>query len=441
MNTKLNSVLASVIVATLSSVGALKAQCIETGNGQRFQADGSPCANTIITALPFLRIIPDARFGALGDAGIAISADPNSLHFNASNLAFAERDLSISATYTPWLRALGLTDVYLAHLSGYKNIDKFQTVGGSLRFFSLGQIQYTDDQGNALQTVRPRELELNFAYARKLTNKFATALSVKYIYSNLGTGATSSGAVLRPAHGFATDLSFTYKSPIKLKNKKEANLAIGLAFSNIGTKISYVQSANRDYLPANMGLGAAFEYEIDEHNSITFAMDINKLMVPTPVPSVLKTVNAIGDTIFVGNPDYDPNGNGVPEYKEQSVPGSILSSFSDASFGEEIRELMYSFGFEYWYNKQFALRLGHYNEHRTKGNRKFMTVGLGLRYNVFCLNFSYLIPTFNSQRNPLDNTLRFSIMMDFGQSKANPKKKTTPPKKDVVPVVPAPEED
>lgn len=443
MNTKLNSVLASVIVAAaLGSVGTLNAQCIETGNGQRFQADGTPCANTILTALPFLRIIPDARFGALGDAGIAISADPNSLHFNASNLAFAERDMSISATYTPWLRALGLTDVYLAHLSGYKNIDKFQTVGGSLRFFSLGQIQYTDDQGNALQTVSPRELEFNFAYARKLTNKFATALSVKYIYSSLGSGATASGAVLRPAHGFATDLSFTYKSPIKLKNKKNANLAIGLAFSNVGTKISYGQSADRDYLPANVGLGTAFEYEIDEHNSITFALDINKLMVPTPVPSVLKTVNAVGDTVFVGNPEYDPNGNGVPEYKELSVPSSILSSFTDASFGEEIRELMYSFGMEYWYNKQFAVRIGHYNEHRTKGNRKFVTVGLGLRYNVFCLNFSYLIPTFNSQRNPLDNTLRFSIMMDFGQSKANPKKKT-PPKKEVepVPAPPAPEED
>jgi hypothetical protein len=441
MNTKLNSILASVILAAAFVGGSrLNAQCIETGNGVRLQADGSPCSNTIITALPFLRIIPDARFGALGDAGIALSADPNSMHFNASNLAFAERDMSISATYTPWLRALGLTDVYLAHLSGYKNIDKFQTLGSSLRFFSLGQIQYTDDQGNALQTVRPRELEFSFAYARKLTKTFSTALTLKYIYSNLGTGATSSGAVLRPAHAFAADVSFTYRKPLKLKNKKAANLAIGLAFSNIGNKISYVQSANRDYLPANMGLGSAFEYEIDDHNSITFALDISKLMVPTPVPSVLKDVNSLGDTVYVGNPDYDPNGNGIPEYKELSVPSSILSSFGDASFGEEMRELMYSFGFEYWYNKQFAIRLGHYNEHKTKGNRKYMTVGLGLRYNIFCLNFSYLIPTFNSQRNPLDNTLRFSLMMDFGQSKANGKK-PTPPKKDVIPVVPEPPKD
>ncbi len=434
MNNQLSSLLASVLctacVLCTASTSA-EAQCIQTATG-RFQADGSPCNNTIITALPFLRIVPDARFGAMGDVGIAMSPDPNSLHFNASNIAFAERDVSISATYTPWLRALGLTDVYLAHLSGYKNIDKFQTLAASLRFFSLGQIQYTDEQGNSLQTVRPREIEFATAYTRKLTKNFSTGLTLKYIYSNLGTGATSSGDVLRPAHAFAADISFTYRQQLKLENKKKATLAFGLAFSNIGNKISYVQSANRDYLPANMGFGSSFEYEIDEHNSITFGLDISKLMVPTPVPSVVKEVNGIGDTVFVANPDYDTNGNGVPEYKELSVPSSIISSFGDASFGEEMRELMYSFGFEYWYNKQFAFRLGHYNEHKTKGNRKFVTVGLGLRYNVFCINFSYLIPTFNAQRNPLDNTLRFSLMMDFGHSKASGKKPAPTPK-DVTP--------
>lgn len=434
MNNQLSSFLASVLctACVLCTVRpAVSAQCIQTANG-RLQADGTPCNNTIITALPFLRIVPDARFGAMGDVGIAMPSDANSLHFNASNIAFAERDLSVSATYTPWLRALGLTDVYLTHLSAYKNVDKFQTLAASLRFFSLGQIQYTDEQGNSLQTVRPRELEFAFAYTRKLTNNFSTGLTLKYIYSNLGTGATSSGDVLRPAHAFAADISFTYRQPLKLQNKRKANLTFGLALTNIGNKISYVQSANRDYLPAAMGLGSSFEYEIDDHNSITFGLDISKLMVPTPVPSVLKEVNDIGDTVFVANPDYDTNGNGVPEYKELSVPSSIISSFGDASFGEELRELMFSFGFEYWYNKQFAFRLGHYNEHKTKGNRKFVTVGLGLRYNVFCINFSYLIPTFNAQRNPLDNTLRFSLMVDIGQSKANGKKPAPAPK-DVTP--------
>jgi Type IX secretion system protein PorV len=417
---KLNA-LCSALAVTFSLSQTVEAQCIQVGNN-RLQSDGTPCNNTILTALPFLRITPDARFGALGDAGIALNPDANSLHFNASHLAFAEKDFSISATYTPWLRALGLTDVYLTHLAMYKNVDKFQTVGGSLRFFSLGQIQFTDDQGNALQTVRPRELELNFAYARKLTKTFSSALSVKYLFSNLGQGTSASGDVLRPAHGFAADVSFTYKKPFKLKNGKTAVYTSALALSNIGTKISYVKSANRDYIPAMMGFGNSFEYEIDEYNSVTFALDITKLMVPTPVPATLQTVDTNGDTIFTSNPAYNANGNAVADYRELSVPSSILRSFHDASFKEELQELAFSFGMEYWYNKQFALRLGHYNENKTKGNRKYVTVGLGIKYTNFCLNLSYLIPTFNAQRNPLDNTLRFSLMMDFGQSKAAPKR-------------------
>ena len=423
MTNKLSSILALVLFSTGFWNSALYAQCIETGSG-RFQFDGSPCNNTISTALSFLRITPDARYGALGDAGIALDADANSMHFNASNLAFAPSDMAVSATYTPWLRALGLADVYLAHLSGYKNLDKFQTLGGSIRFFSLGQIQYTDDQGNNLQTVRPREFEIAFAYARKLSDRFSTALSLKYLYSSLGSGGTGTGGeVIRPAHGFAADLSFTYKQPLKFNNGNTGKLAFGLALTNLGSKISYTASAIKDYLPANFGFGTSFQYDIDEYNSITFAVDINKLMVPTPVPSVSR-LEENGIITAVPNPEYDKDGNGIADYREKSVPSSIFSSFGDASFSEEIRELMFSFGVEYWYNKQFALRLGHYNEHKTKGNRKYITAGVGVKYNVFTLNFSYLIPTFNSQRNPLDNTLRFSLMMDFGDSKANPKKAT-----------------
>ncbi len=384
-------------------------------------ADGSDCNNTIITAIPFLRIVPDARFGALGDAGIALSADPNSMHFNASNLTFAEKDLSVSVTFTPWLRALGLTDVFLGYLSGYKQIDYSQTIGASLRFFSLGQIQYTDDQGNPLQTVRPNEFELSFAYARKLGKEFSAGFSAKYIYSNLGQGAVAGGQIMQPAHGFAADLSFTYRKPLVIA-EKDAIITAGLAISNLGTKISYTQSANRDYIPANIGLGASFEYNFDEHNSLVLALDINKLMVPTPIRrylydddgEVVTDVN--GDPVI--NPDYDSNSDGIADYKQLSVPASIFSSFGDApgGAGEELAELMYSIGLEYWYNKQFAVRFGHYNEHRFKGNRKYFTVGLGLRYKIFNINFSYLIPSQAGQRNPLDNTLRFSLMFDFGEA-------------------------
>jgi hypothetical protein len=395
-----------------------EAQCI-LQNGQLVQTDGSPCSNTIITAVPFLRIIPDARYGAMGDAGIAVDPDPNSMHFNSSNLSFAQKDFSISATYTPWLRALGLNDVFLSYLSTYKHIDDRQTLGGSLRYFSLGQIQYTDDQGNPLQMVRPRELEMAFAYARKMSENFSTSLALKYIFSSLGTGAVN-GDVLTPAHAFAADVSFTYRQPLTIADKK-ANLNFGMVFSNLGSKISYTRSANKDYLPANFGFGTAFEYNFDEHNSLTIAVDINKLMVPTPIPRSMDD----GQGNFIPNPDFDADGNGIPDYKEKSVPVSIFSSFGDAAggFGEEMRELMFSMGMEYWYNKQFAVRFGHYNEHRTKGNRKFFTVGLGIRYNIFNINFSYLIPAVAAQRNPLDNTLRFSLIFDFGQAPAFDKKK------------------
>ncbi len=392
------------------------AQCVLKycgGTLRLVQPDCTPCSNTIITAVPFLRIAPDARFGGMGDVGIAMEADPNTMHFNPSNIAFAPKDFSFSLNYTPWLRALGLNDVYLAYLSAYKHIDDRQTLAGSLRFFSLGQIQYTDEQGNPLQNVRPREMELSFAYIRKMSRYFSTSLALKYIFSSLGTGITAGGETLTPAHAFAADMSFTYRRPLKLA-EKNANLAIGAAFSNLGSKISYTRSANRDYLPANMGIGASFEYYFDDHNSLTFALDINKLLVPTPVPRTLEDE----DGNFVPNPEYDADGDGIPDYKQRSVPVSVFSSFGDApgGIGEEFSELMYSIGLEYWYNKQFALRVGHYNEHRTKGNRKFFTVGLGIRYNIFNINFSYLIPAIAAQRNPLDNTLRFSLIFDFGQA-------------------------
>lgn len=396
-------------------------------------ADGSDCNNTILTTVPFLRIVPDARFGAMGDVGIAMSADPNTMHFNASNLSFAERDMSFSLTYTPWLRALGLNDVFLAYVSGYKHIDYSQTIGVSLRFFSLGQIQYTDDQGNALQTVRPNEFELAVAYARKLGKNVSVGFTPKYIFSNLGNGAVSGGQNMRPAHGFAADLSFTFRKSFQigkkrddLKDQDNARFVSGLALSNIGTKIAYTQEANRDYIPANLGLGFSFEYQFDKHNSITLGLDINKLMVPTPIRRFLYDedgkimTNAQGDPLI--NPAYDagPGGqpDGTPDYKQQSVPASIFTSFGDApgGFKEEMAELMWSIGLEYWYNKQFAVRVGHYNENRFKGNRKFFTVGLGIRYKIFNINFSYLIPSQAGQRNPLDNTLRFSLLFDFGQA-------------------------
>lgn len=394
-----------LLFVTLFSVENVTAQSLyDPGKGCVIGPDGNCIPNTIITALPFLRIVPDARSGGMGDVGIAISADANAMHFNSSKLVFAEDDLGVSATYTPWLRSLGLSDVYLTYLSGFRKLDDQQAVGASIRYFSLGEINFTDINGTSTGTGNPNELEVALAYSRKLTDNFSASIAGKYLFSNLASGQQVNNVDIRPAHGGAADISVTYKTDLDV-GQYGSDLTIGAAISNIGTKVTYTRSVDRDFIPANLGIGAAWDYRIDDFNTITFALDINKLLVPTPCTETDEN----GESLC----DQDPE-DGVADYKQQGVVSSIFSSFGDAQSGsEELQELMFSMGIEYWYDKQFAIRAGYYSEHRLKGNRRFFTVGLGLKYNVFGLNFSYLVPTTN-QRNPLDNTLRFSLLFDFG---------------------------
>lgn len=384
------------IVGSLSALLSTQAtaQIIADCVDGRNPVTGERCANSVTTAVPFLRIVADARGGAMGDAGIATSADANSLHYNASKLAFAKTDVSISATYTPWMRALGLQDVYLAYLSGYKKIDSRQTVGLALRYFSLGDIQFTGENGESLGDGRPNEFEVCGAYARKLSERFSAAVGAKFIYSNLASGQFVQGTEIKAGKAGAADLSLTYIAPIKMSNTK-SDLTIGLAFSNIGSKITYTNSINKEYIPANMGLGLGWKFKLDEYNDLTFTTDFNKLMVPTRT-----NLNEDGDQIL--------------DYKQYSPIRGIFTSFSDApgGFSEELKEITTSVGAEYWYDQQFAVRAGYFYEHYSKGNRKYFSVGLGVKYNIFGLNFSYLVPTSN-QRNPLDNTLRFSLLFDF----------------------------
>lgn len=405
---------AVVLVAAL--VGASQQVVIAQGNDLNYGSG----INTIVTAVPFLRITPDARFGALGDAGVSLSPDPNSMHFNQSALAFTEDDFGISATYNPWLKNLGLNDVYLAYLSAYKKIDKLQTIGFGLRYFSLGNIQFTDYNGQSLGSDRPNEFEITLAYARQLGKNFSAGLGIKYIYSKLANG-TYNGNNIKPGSAVAADLSFMYRKPLKFGNGKRGTLRVGGQLSNLGTKISYTQSANKDFIPTNLGLGVSMEYEFDEHNSITGAAEVNRLLVPTPQRRYLQNWKGadsvvVNTTTRVEDPNYDANNNDVPDFKETSVVGSIFSSWADApgGFKEEMSEFNVSLAAEYWYNKQFAVRAGYFYEPATKGNRHYLTLGLGLKYSVFGLNFAYLVPTSNN-RNPLDNTLRFSLLFNFGK--------------------------
>ncbi len=383
------------LLSTTAFGQGLNSPCSKGEDGNFYNPDGSPCTNTVTSAVPFLRITPDARGGAMGDAGLALSPDANAMHYNASRLAFAEDDFSIGATYTPWLQALGLNDVYLAYLGGYRKLNDQQTLSASLRYFSLGDIQYTDENGSPLGIGKPNEFEVAIGYSRKLSDRFSASLTGKFINSNLAAGQQVNSEILEAGRAFAADVGFSYRNEdIRTASGGRNTLAFGVALTNLGNKISYTRDTIRDFLPANLGIGAAYTFEINEFNTITLTGDLNKLLVPTPCQGT----------------DCDDI-----ERRNQSPIAGILSSFGDApeGFSEELKEITYSVGAEYWYDEQFAVRAGYFHENIQKGGRRYLTAGLGLKYNIFGLNFSYLVPTSN-QRNPLDNTLRFSLIFDFG---------------------------
>ncbi|MBK8516893.1 MAG: type IX secretion system outer membrane channel protein PorV [Saprospiraceae bacterium] len=407
MNNLIKCLLLGIIFITSDS---LFSQVFDPIKGCVIDNNGECISNTLLTAVPFLRITPDARSGAMGDVGVALSPNSNSLHFNASNLVFSEEQSGFSFTYTPWLRNLNLDDIFLLYVSGFYKLDENQAVGGGIRFFSLGDIDFTDANGGSLGTGRPREGEFTLAYARKLGDKLSASLSGKYIFSNLASGLQVNGVDINTATSFAADFGLNYRSKTTLGGYK-GEWSYGLAITNIGSKVTYTtDNLVKDFIPANMGLGTALKLDFDGFNSLTFALDFNKLLVPTPITKKI----IASDGTLSENKDWDKNGNNIADYREKSLFSGILGSFSDAQggFREEMKEVSLSFGMEYWYDKQFAFRGGYYWESAEKGNRRFFTVGAGIKYNVFGIDLSYLIPT-SVIPNPLDNTLRFSLLFDF----------------------------
>ncbi len=368
--------------------------------------------NTVTTAVPFLRINPDARAGGMGDAGLASPADANAVYSNPAKMAFIDKDFGFAVGFSPWLKAL-VNDIYLANLTGYYKVKKMQTVAISLRYFSLGNITFTDYNGQELQTFRPQEFAIDGHYARRLGDNFSVAASLRVIYSNLAGGASVDGALVKPGVAGSGDISayFHKKFNENVAHKMEHEVSVGLNISNIGSKISYTSSTTKDFIPTNLGLGVGYTLEIVNKHSVGVYVDMNKLMVPTP-----NTDSATADM----------NSNGIYDFREKSSIGGMFTSFGDAPgiigsdgkrkagsrTAEEFNEVTWGIGAEYLYNKQFGVRFGYFYEHPTKGNRQFLTAGLTVKYSVVGLNFSYLIPT-TIQRNPLDNTLRFSLLFDF----------------------------
>jgi hypothetical protein len=385
-------------------LSGLQAQA-QTGDPQYRDLLGQERLNTISTAVPFLLIAPDARGGALGDAGVSSSPDANSMHWNPAKFAFVEDEMGFAMNYTPWLRSL-VPDINLSYLSGFRRLDDLQTVAFSLVYFSLGEINFTDEAGNFLFPVRPNEFAVSLAYARKLGENLSGAIAARYIYSNLTGGRQYAGSVeTKPGMALAADVSVYYQS--ELNWNTPTTFAAGVNISNIGNKVSYTDDINADFIPINLRMGPRLTFDLDPFNQLTLMVDLNKLLVPTP-PIYARDddgkVIIADDGSYVIDRGRDPN---------RSVPSGIFGSFTDApqGFGEELREVTYSAGVEYWYDQQFALRGGYFHEHESKGNRKYFTVGVGLKYNVFGLDFAYVIPL--AQRSPLENVLRFSLHLDF----------------------------
>ncbi|HUM47229.1 MAG TPA: type IX secretion system outer membrane channel protein PorV [Chitinophagales bacterium] len=375
-----------LILATIFLSADAKAQTIADS------LDGR--VNVINTAVPFLRIAPDARSGAMGDVGVGLSPDANAVFWNTAKISFAANKLALGVTYTPWLRAL-VNDIYLASLGGYYKVTENQALAFGLRYFSLGSITFTSTTGNIIGDFNPQEFAVDLGYSRKLANHFSVGLNLGFVYSNLAASYVVNNVPIKAGKAVKADISTFYTHPAKF-GKTKGSYSIGATIANIGNKITYTESAeNKDFLPCNLGLGGDVTFEFDEYNKLSFDLDLNKLLVPTP----------------------DSAGN----YRNMGVPEGIFKSFSDApgGFSEEMREIMISTAAEYWYRELFSVRAGFFYEDKTKGARQYITAGFGIKYNVFGLNFSYLIPT-SSQKTPLDNTLRFSLLFDFDAMKNSP---------------------
>ena len=381
-----------VLLVSLTSVGMGYAQNGPNKPQELIGRDDSK--RVITTGVPFLAISPDARSAGMGDAGVAISPDANAVHWNPAKLAFLEPNFGVSGSFTPWLSRV-VSDMSISYLSGYKKINEGQTLAFTMRYFDLGDIQLTDRLGNQLNTVSPREFTLGATYALKLSEKLSAGLTARFIHSNLLVGTTNiNGSSGQPGISASADVAVYYTTPIVI-GANEGSWAFGANISNIGPKITYSTDSTADFLPTNLRLGTAFTTNLDPFNKLTFTLDFNKLMVPTP------TVDTSGRVITHNN---------------RSLLSGMFGSFSDApgGFSEELKEFMIAAGVEYWYNDLFAVRTGYFHENRNKGARQYFTAGLGLRYQVFGVDFAYLLP--RGTNHPLQETLRITLHFTMAEA-------------------------
>ncbi len=359
--------------------------------------------NVISTAVPFMSIAPDARSSAMGDVGVSTSPDVYSMHWNPAKYAFIQDDFSVGLAYSPWLRNL-VNDMNIAYLGLAKRVDSKSTVAATLRYFTLGDIIYTDDQNNNLGTYSPNEWAIDLAYSRKLGKYISGSVAGRFIYSALTQGVDSYS---KPAISVAADVAVYYTRDVYWFSGVDANFSWGAAITNIGSKMNYDQTTmDKDFIPTNLRFGPTLKLDVDDYNSFAFSVDFNKLLVPTP-PIYYPDSLVDGKPVILAGKD-----------NEVGMVQGMIQSFYDApgGFKEELKEFTLGLGAEYWYDEVFTVRAGFFHESQMKGNRRYVTLGAGLRYNVFALDISYLIPVNNtatSGQNPLENTLRFSLTFNI----------------------------
>lgn len=352
----------------------------------------------IVTAVPFLTITPDARHAGLGDAGAATSPDANAAYWNPAKLVFIDKSYGGSISWTPWLGKI-TNDMWIAHLSGFYKLTREQAIAIGFKYFDLGDFFARGNNNQDEGTFHPREFSLDLTYSRLLTENLSVGLTGRYIHSNLlGSYSGATFTDTKPGNSVAADVGIYYTTP--LKGAKTNSLSLAAVISNIGAKLTYSNEDNKDFLPTNLRLGGAYTTELDPYNSITFILDFNKLMVPSPRKD-----------------------RSIPD---KSLLGGLFGSFTDApdGFSEEIKEITINSGIEYWYNQTFAGRIGYFSESKEKGNRKYMTLGVGFRKEKMGIDIAYLVPT-NKREHPLAETIRFSVLFQLA-AKVNEETVTDP---------------
>ena len=411
----------SFVFVVISTTMVLRAQTRGSILGQDLTS------NVITTSVPFLLIGPDSRIGGMGETGAAVLDDANAQHWNPAKYLFAQKDFGISLSYSPWLAALNIHDIHLLYLSTYYKVTQMDAISFSLRYFSMGRMEITDITGAKIMDAKPHEFAIDGAYSRILVEGLSMAVTGRFIYSFLST-YTSSQENIHPGMAGAADVSLFYTKKFKPGKLYNHNFNIGLNISNIGSKISYSESMRRDFLPANFRLGFAYDMWLDKYNKFTLAFDINKLLVTSPpvyerdeYGSILYKPGTDQPFIASGKYPYSTNPAAAVFTSWFDAPGTLDKSTGKfiGKFREELSEYILNFGVEYTYSELLSIRAGYFNEAVTKGDRKYLTVGIGIKYSIFAIDAAYIIPVSRRTNSPLEHTLRFTLSFDFDAERKN----------------------